>query len=90
LLVRTASFFISNLQVEYSAKPIPHMLCVEVIAMRITKNMCVIEHRETYQRYLFDMLRHSVVPYLNEYKLVTKGIPLAEKYQSLPIFDAYF
>jgi hypothetical protein len=52
--------------------------------------MFVIEHRETGQRYLFDMLSYSVVPYLNEYKLVTKGIPLAEKYQSLPMFDAYF
>lgn len=57
--------------------------------MRQKESMYVIEDRETGQRYLFDLLVHSAVPYLNEYRLVTARTPLNEKYYDLPYFTAY-
>lgn len=52
--------------------------------------MVVIEHRKTGERYLFDLTRVNIKPYIEEYKLITMSLPLKEKmYLKLPLFDSY-
>jgi hypothetical protein len=52
--------------------------------------LVVIEHRETGQRYLFDLIHHNFKPYLDKYRVITMTIPLTEKrYLDLPLFDSY-
>ncbi len=52
--------------------------------------MVVIEHRKTGERYLFDLTRVNIKPYIEEYKLITMTLPLKEKaYLKLPFFNSY-